>query len=483
MILSRIASLFLLLTVGVCAQKTSAREVPETWRKGFESIDEASCREWLGYLAGPECEGRGAGTPGYMKAARFLAARFKEAGLKPIGDKKSYFQGVPFNGNEVIARESVLRVGRNFKIKIGRDLSLEPAKGRFEGEALFVVAEDSAKLPDPKMMRNRVLILDVPSFPTSPILRQAMRDRPRAILIVAEKVESRAWKRGRRPSRNRVFGVISRKAARRLAAKLKAPKDCLLPLTQGAEVRVREASGPAVRITVASRSLELKVPNVVGFLPGSDPRLRKQVVVIGSHLDHLGRRGGQVYPGADDDGSGSTALIAVAKAFAANGQRPKRSLLFLAFTGEELGLLGSKYHVEHPIIPLKRMVCELQMDMIGRNEEKKGDLPEDNLRTLHLVGSKRLSSELHKTILDINQMIGFEFEYDEEGVYSRSDHYNFAKNGIPIAFFFSGFHPDYHKPSDTIDKINFKKLSDTARLVYLTAARIANQKKRLRVDN
>ena len=157
--------------------------------------------------------------------------------------------------------------------------------------------------------------------------------------------------------------------------------------------------------------------------------------------------------------------------------------MVIAVCGEELGLLGSRYYVEHPIFPIEKTICELQMDMIGRNEENAKEKAADNLDTIHLVGSTRISKELHEHILAINEKhIGFKFEYDEEDVYTRSDHYNFAIKGIPIAFFFSGFHPDYHQATDDVEKINFDKIVSTARLVYLTAFTVADQTERLKIN-
>ena len=130
--------------------------------------------------------------------------------------------------------------------------------------------------------------------------------------------------------------------------------------------------------------------------------------------------------------------------------------------------------------PLDKMVCELQMDMVGRNEEHGDEKAADNVQTIHLVGSKRISTDLHELVLNMNKHVGFTFEYDEEDVYSRSDHAMFARKGVPIAFVFSGFHPDYHRPTDTIEKINFDKIVNTSKLFYLVAASAADAPQKLR---
>lgn len=253
--------------------------------------------------------------------------------------------------------------------------------------------------------------------------------------------------------------------------------DKALDLTAAEEnTGTASASPTSIRLVAKGTWEDVMAPNVVGLLEGSDPTLKEEVVAIGCHLDHEGIKNGVVYPGADDDGSGSTALLLIAKAMATNPVKPKRSILFLAFTGEEMGLIGSRYYVDNPIIPIEKTQCLLQMDMVGRDsygaqngDQRRIDKVEENRDTMRLVGSKRISQELHDMIEDANRYVGFKFKYDAEDVYTRSDHYNFAAKGIPIAFQFCGFTPDYHQPTDTIEKINFDKIANAAKLFYLTA--------------
>ncbi len=174
---------------------------------------------------------------------------------------------------------------------------------------------------------------------------------------------------------------------------------------------------------------------------------------------------------------------------AGNPVKPRRSIVFMAFCGEEMGLIGSGFYASNPKLPLADMVCELQMDMVGRDSDgaqngdpNRVDVAADNVNTIRLVGSKRISTELHALILDLNKHVGFTFKYDAEDVYTRSDHYNFAVKGIPISFLFDGFHPDYHKPTDTVDKINFDKLTNAARLYYLVTSEAANRNERFKKD-
>jgi Zn-dependent M28 family amino/carboxypeptidase len=311
-------------------------------------------------------------------------------------------------------------------------------------------------------------------------------------LAVAEKVDEPVWsvrygkasdfKGGGRSS----GGSIALAAARNLLRSQEVDADFTTKALAADSLEITEGSKD-LKVMAKTVVEDIGVPNVVGLIEGSDPNLKDEVVAVGSHLDHMGTDGTTTWWGADDDGSGSTALIGVAKAFATNPVKPKRSVLFMAFCGEEMGLLGSSYYVQNPIIPLDKTVCLMQMDMVGRDsygaqngDPKRMDKVEENRDTMRLVGSKRISQELDDIIQDTNQHIGFKFKYDGEDVYTRSDHYNFARNGIPIAFQFCGFTPDYHQPTDTVDKINFEKLTNSAKLSYLTLMRVGNMEVRLK---
>ena len=232
--------------------------------------------------------------------------------------------------------------------------------------------------------------------------------------------------------------------------------------------------------------------NVVGIVEGSDPKLRDTYVAYGAHYDHTGYRegavgagrGGQpanpedrINNGADDDGSGTVAIMAIARAFAL-GPRPKRSLLFVWHSGEEAGLLGSLYHADHPVVPIDKIVTQLNMDMVGRN---RNDDPKQS-NTVYVVGSDRISTELHNINEDANASLArpmtMDYEMndpaDTESIYTRSDHYSYAAKGIPIIFYFTGLHPDYHSASDSVDKIIFDKVQRVAELAYETGRRVAN---------
>lgn len=225
--------------------------------------------------------------------------------------------------------------------------------------------------------------------------------------------------------------------------------------------------------------------NILAFIKGREKP--EEIVVISAHYDHVGTKNGVVYNGADDDGSGTVAVMEIAEAFKQaekEGHGPKRSILFLHVTGEEHGLFGSSYYADNPIFPLKNTVADLNIDMIGRD-----DADNRGQNYVYVIGSEMLSSDLKKinetANAKTNQLI-LNYKYDDpndpQRLYYRSDHYNFAKKGIPVAFFFDGIHEDYHKPTDDPEKINYVLLQKRAQLVFATAWELANRKDRIVVD-
>ena len=239
---------------------------------------------------------------------------------------------------------------------------------------------------------------------------------------------------------------------------------------------------------VSSGSEIIDSENVAAFIQGSEKP--DEYVILSSHLDHIGvNANGEINNGADDDGSGTVAVLEIAEAFKTavdNGFTPKRSIVFLHVTGEEKGLLGSRYYTDFdPIFPLENTVANLNIDMIGRIDPKR----DGERNYLYLIGSDKLSTELHELSEEVNQkytQIEFDYTYnaddDPNRFYYRSDHYNFAKNNIPIIFYFNGTHPDYHQPGDTPDKINYDLLKNRTDLIFYTAWEIANREERLQVD-
>ncbi|GAB2858066.1 M28 family peptidase [Hymenobacter ruber] len=242
-----------------------------------------------------------------------------------------------------------------------------------------------------------------------------------------------------------------------------------------------------MQIKAERKREKLDTQNVLGFIEGTDKK--EDVIVISAHHDHLGKHEGQVFNGADDDGSGTTAIITMAEAFAKakkEGHGPRRSLLFLSVTGEEKGLFGSEYYSKHPIFPLASTEADLNVDMIGRTDVEHEGKPD----YVYVIGSDKLASELRVILEAENKQYGpidldyrFDDPADPNRFYYRSDHYNFAVNKVPVAFFFNGVHADYHQQSDEIEKIQFDKMEKRARLVFHTAWELANRDGRIVVDS
>lgn len=226
--------------------------------------------------------------------------------------------------------------------------------------------------------------------------------------------------------------------------------------------------------------------NVAAIIEGSE--FPNEYIVISAHLDHIGTHEGEINNGADDDGSGTVAMMEIAEAFkqaSLQGNNPKRSIVFLHVSGEEKGLLGSRYYVENPLYPLLQTVANLNIDMIGRLDPKRKD---KDPKYIYLIGSDKLSQELHDISEAANQKytqlkLDYTFNADDDPnrFYYRSDHYNFAKNNIPVIFYFNGTHEDYHRPSDTPDKINYPLLQKRTQLIFYTLWELANRAERIQL--
>ena len=240
------------------------------------------------------------------------------------------------------------------------------------------------------------------------------------------------------------------------------------------------------KMTLNIKDKEVQTENVIAIIEGSEKP--EEYLVISSHLDHIGIHDGEINNGADDDGSGTVSLLEIAEAFqlaVEAGKGPKRSIIFLHVTGEEKGLLGSKYYTDNPLYPLENTIANLNIDMVGRTDPKRVN---DNPNYIYLIGSDRLSMELHEISEEVNKAsvnIDLDYTYnahdDKNRFYFRSDHYNFAKNNIPVIFYFNGTHADYHRPTDTVEKIEYDLMETRERLIFATAWELANREERIKL--
>ncbi|HTH38924.1 MAG TPA: M28 family peptidase, partial [Pyrinomonadaceae bacterium] len=253
-----------------------------------------------------------------------------------------------------------------------------------------------------------------------------------------------------------------------------------------------------VSVSVAVKTEIVHTQNVVGILEGSDPVLKNEYVAVGAHYDHVGMNPfaigpDKIYNGADDDGSGTVTVMGIAEAFA-KGPKPKRSILFIWHAGEEKGLWGSEYYSNHPTVPISSIVTQLNIDMVGRAQNasdiaaaKNKNLPKSG--EVYLIGSKMMSTELGEVSESVNKSflnMSFNYKYDDpkdpEQFFYRSDHFNYARKGIPIIFFMDGDHDDYHQLSDSVEKIDFENMEKIGRTIMATGWELANRPTRVKVD-
>jgi hypothetical protein len=287
-----------------------------------------------------------------------------------------------------------------FEKNVGLDRFIEQPE--FAGKVVFLqMSGEGAKLADDVILEDRFVILVADDKAAGAIAPRLSRKRASVVLRVVESEPTSTSQQQRPDGRQRgngIGGSIRKDAAKAILAAVGGSEEWLtVPEENATDVHSTEVE---LKAELRIRKEPIAVPNVLAWQEGSDPALRDEYIVIGAHLDHLGARGSEYFPGADDNGSGSTAILSIAKAVAANPTKPKRSILFMWFAAEEIGLVGSAHYVNNPILPLEKMICMLNVDMVGRNEEKQNEPASENERSLHLVGSQKGDQSLHAMILD-----------------------------------------------------------------------------------
>jgi len=508
----------------------------------FPQLNESEIREWLSYLSSDELQGREVFTEGYGMAAGYVADHLRQWGLKPLGDDGTYFQTVRQNGYQVTRRSSLQIDGAggtktfahgdhvafsllsggaqtlNFQgIEVGSDFT-----GRdLTGKLAVLLPGGPMPSPPPRIRFNGTSHADylIQFGGAAAVVNIVSSTREDAAAPAAPPVPARAARGGRggRGAAATVDITTVERVDRVVPPVVNADPSVLEALLAGAaipaDVRSRidkrepvdAFSVPAARVGITIDNAFKVVSadlteNVVGMVEGTDARLKETYVFFGAHLDHVGySHNGEakgrivnaidtdrIWNGADDDGSGTSGLMAIAKAFA-TGPRPKRSVVFVWHAGEEAGLLGSRYMADHPVVPLDRIQAQFNIDMIGRNRDNK----DTEANTLYVIGADRNSTDLHNLIVRTDERMAhpltLDFEFndlkDPNDFYTRSDHYSYASRGIPIAFFFTGTHPDYHANSDSVDKILFPKLVRVAQMIYQAGYAVAATERTLERDN
>ncbi len=492
-----------------------------------KTISADDMKKHLTILASDEYEGRETGAKGNRMAADYLAEEFKKMGLPGIGKKNTYFQNVSFsktqwedcvmyvNGEkfkhlwEFLSfpnmNENVDQLNKDEVIFLGYgidDPKYSDYKGRDVKGKVVMVYKDEPMTKDGNSRITGTTEKSDWSKDLSKKLMTAKKNGVAHIMIIENELQaqlskSRSYLVG--PSINLGDGnelseiyannsFISTNVAKAIMGKRykKVIKRRDKARATGKTKPVRLKSKFEVR---QKKDLSnILGDNVMGFIEGSDPKLKDEVVIITAHYDHLGKKGDEIYNGADDNGSGTSTVLDVAEAFAkakAAGKAPKRSVMVMLVTGEEKGLLGSQYYTEYPVFPLEKTVANINVDMVGRVDEKY----KDNPSYVYVIGSDRLSTELHninesanKKYTNLTLDYTYNAEDDPNRYYYRSDHYNFAVKGIPAIFYFNGTHPDYHRTTDTVEKINFEKMEKIGKLVFHTAWELADRKDKIKVD-
>lgn len=493
-------------------------------------IQPETLKQWLDVLASKEMEGRETGERGQQRAAAFIAEQFKAMGLPQVADRNTYFQAIQlkneswtdiglkvgdqefknrtdfyvfpaFNPDKPLTKiKEVVFVGYGVDDPKYSDYGKEDVKGKtvlfYNGEPLnkegkSLITGTDFRSPWALNWQKKVQKAKEKGAVSALIVDNNFAE---SVKNNRKMIASYGWKPVASDADLQSSKYISNVfispevAAAILGSKAEKAEEAMAALMQG---------GPFKPVSI-KRKLELRLDkevkmlkgsNVIGFIEGVDPVLKNEYVFVTAHYDHLGMPDSSVvYYGADDNASGTCGVINIAKAFAEakrSGIGPKRSVVCMLVSGEEKGLLGSKFYVDFPLFALSQTIVDVNIDMIGRVDEAHKGKPD----YIYVIGSDRMSTDLHQISEKANQTytkLELDYKYnakdDPNHFYERSDHYNFAENGVPAIFYFNGTHPDYHRPTDTADKIDFNALAKRAQLAFYTAWDIANRPWRLNVD-
>ena len=474
-------------------------------RSFAKTITAGDLKKHLYIIAGSEMEGRETATEGQRKAAIYLEEQFKSLGLLPAVNG-TYQMNFPVYQDSII--QSGIEVnGKSFQIF--RDFSVNVNSSNMSSlmgsEVVFVGYGFSDSMRDDYKGINArgKIVLILPGIPPSAenerrsggqsaIQEAALKNGAAAVLSVQinfprnpSSLTGSYYVTGFRKTIYPTIFTVSEQIAREIMG---TSYDSAREAMMKGNPQPRSYSAN-VLLAINKSTSRLSSSNVVGYLEGTDKK--EEYVIITAHYDHLGKRGDTtIYYGADDDGSGTVSVLELAEAFAKAkqaGKGPRRSIVFMTVSGEEKGLWGSAWYGDHPSFPLDKTTANLNIDMIGRIDPKRKQA--DSMNYVYVVGDHKLSSDLRPISEAMNKKytkLGLDYKYnqpnDPERIYYRSDHYNFARKGVPIIFYFNGTHNDYHRPTDTPDKINYDLMQKRAQLVFYTAWEMANRNEMLKRD-
>ncbi len=488
--------------------------------------------DYLSFIASDELEGRDTPSRGLDIAAKFLATNVSRWGYTPAGDNGSFFQKISLLKAKVIPQQTSIEIDGK-KFSFGTDFIAKGIGGNVTAPVAYVKNGYIVKSKNinPYVgidVKGKILVV-LGGYPKGVSAvdfgrkigvdydspgNYAKTNGALAIITIPSARTLAQWEKDKKNVVEKgSLSVTELKRAEKFqdVPSITASQSLIDAIFSGEETGIQwvfnRSSADSVSPFVLSERKKITVniavtidtmytQNVVAVLEGADKKLKDEYVAFGAHYDHIGVgtpvNGDSINNGADDDGSGTSGLLAMAEAFA-KGDRPKRSLLFVWHVGEEKGLWGSKYFVKFPTVPLKDIVVQLNIDMIGRSKSlDSADAGNDSFTKNHeifSIGSNMMSTELGKLNEEVNASLfklklnyKFDDPKDPQRLFYRSDHYNYAKNGVPIVFYFDGIHEDYHQVTDEIDRIDFDKYLKVTKTIYALGWRIANLPQRIVVD-
>ncbi|HEX6983174.1 MAG TPA: M28 family peptidase [Balneolaceae bacterium] len=506
-------------------------------------------RKHLSVIAADSMKGRETGSEGIKMAAEYLAKQYRKMGLEPVGDNDTYFQHYKLNAtvtDSIVFQTSAIEGGE--KTPVSRSVASENSTAKFirafggtdtlqapivfAGFGVNDPTHDVAHLEGVDLSGKWVMVfqkiphvvdgdtLITPSVDARARISAIFRNGAEGILLISDMSQEEFEKSAKEAamsfgeltnmrlaylddgSDSRGFSKGYNLVSPEMAAQLLGLGDAAAVESYRKELiqNISDFSPKRLGYTLTqipySTETSFESKNVLAFFEGADPMLKDEVIVLTSHYDHVGisrpdSTGDRIYNGADDDGSGTVGLLSVAHAFSEakeNGVMPKRSILFLHVSGEEKGLLGSRYYSDHPVFPIEKTIANLNTDMIGRIDKKHEKMGVEDY--VYIIGGEIISSELDSLLQVANAKTGqvklskrYNDLQDPNQFYRRSDHWNFGRLGVPFIFFFTGVHEDYHRPSDEVHKIRFDKMAKIIRTIYGTTVLVANTENPPTVDN
>ncbi len=514
--LQKLCAVSLLFVFTVTAQSLNGSLPPDA---ASNSITANDLKKHLRFIASDELGGRYTLSQGNRIAARYIATHLESYGYRPAARDGSFFQRVPLAYRQPDVAQSLCAIsGEKSKseFKYGDDFVTEtPQDTHIKGELVFVgygISSPVNQHDDYAGLNVKgKIVVGVTGAPKSlqgKALNEHEAGLPAAVahgaigaIIMPPAEQMPSWdffktfalreNLGLPPNAQAPYFLAGINLVKMIAAALNKEHTLLLAPAGNALPPAKLNLSAEIKVKVTVKDAP-PAQNVAAILEGTDARLKDEYVVVSAHLDHLETTNNEIYNGADDDGSGIVSVLEIAEALSL--AHPRRSILIMFHTGEELGLFGSEYNTDYePLVPLAKIVTNLNLDMVGRSRLPENKDPRDKNLTdkdsIYIIGADRLSTELHKLNEATNgetAKLRLDYKYndpnDQERLYYRSDHYNYAKHGIPIIFYFTGLHRDYHQATDVVEKIDFDKMQRVSRMIFAVAWRAANADHRLVVD-